>query len=326
MIKYYKKKGLAFITLVYWFLLMYIIAVLVWWFIALVRQNDQMYIFRVQQLRRDDPVYFHKMQEIEDLRARMATAYIGEGVTFLALTLLGAVFVYRATRREIRLSQQQQNFMMAITHELKTPIAVTRLNLETLQKYKLEEAQQQKLISNTLQEANRLNDLCNNILISSQLEAGAYLLNKEELDFSKLVQNCVNDFTTRYPQRHIEARIQPDIFVEGERLLLQMLVNNLVENALKYSPRDKPVKIQLQLRPHIAALHVTDEGEGIPDAEKKRVFEKFYRIGSENTRKTKGTGLGLYLCKKIVADHNGHISITDHLPNGSNFTVTLPVT
>ncbi|MFX9696122.1 histidine kinase dimerization/phospho-acceptor domain-containing protein, partial [Acinetobacter baumannii] len=82
---------------------------------------------------------------------------VGEGVTFLALIIIGAVFVFRATRRQLKLSQQQQNFMMAVTHELKTPIAITQLNLETLQKRKLEEDKQQKLISNTLQEARRLN-------------------------------------------------------------------------------------------------------------------------------------------------------------------------
>lgn len=312
--------------MVYWFLLLYIVAVLIWWYIALQRQNNQMYAFRVQQLKKDDPTYYNKMLEIEAQRKSKSTAYIGEGTTFLLLTMVGAVFVYQATRRQIRLSHQQQNFMMAVTHELKTPIAVTRLNLETLQKRKLEEAQQQKFIANTLQEVERLNDLCNNILISSQLEAGAYLLNKAELDFSELVKGCVHNFITRYPQRHIEGAVEAEIYVDGEQLLLQMLVNNLVENALKYSPKDKPVKVSLAGKQQHALLQVTDEGAGIPDEEKKRVFEKFYRIGSENTRKTKGTGLGLYLCKKIAGDHGGQISITDHLPNGSNFTVTLPAT
>ncbi|RFM25917.1 sensor histidine kinase [Deminuibacter soli] len=321
-----KKKDYATVTIVYWFLLLYIVAVLVWWFIALQRQNNQMYMFRVQELKKDDPAYFEKMVEIEAQRKSKTTAYVGEGATFLLLTLVGAVFVYQATRRQIRLSHQQQNFMMAVTHELKTPIAVTRLNLETLQKRKLEEAQQQKLISNTLQEANRLNDLCNNILISSQLEAGAYLLNKDELDLSKLVDDCVHNFAVRYPQRQIEGQVQPELYVEGETVLLQMLVNNLVENALKYSPKEGKVTVVLKQKHQHAVLCVMDEGAGIPDAEKKRVFEKFYRIGSENTRKTKGTGLGLYLSKKIVNDHNGQIAVTDHLPNGSNFTVTLPLT
>ncbi|MDQ2753820.1 MAG: two-component sensor histidine kinase, partial [Bacteroidota bacterium] len=162
------------ITIAYWFLLVYILVALVFWYFELQRQNQQMYQYRLEQLKKEDTGFRQQLLVIEDAKHRKTSQYIGEGATFLFLILLGAVFVYRATRKQLLLSQQQQNFMMAVTHEFKTPIAVTRLNLETLQKRKLEEAQQQKLISNTLQETARLNTLTNNILISSQLEAGAY--------------------------------------------------------------------------------------------------------------------------------------------------------
>src|SRR5580765_7492926 len=135
------------------------------------------------------------------------------------------------------MTQQQQNFMMAITHELKTPIAVAKLNLETLQKHKLEENKQQKLIQATLQEANRLNTLTNNILISSQLEGGGYELAKEELDFSLLAATCMLDFHNRFPGRKSETAIEEDTDIKGDALLLQILVNNLLENAVKYSPK-----------------------------------------------------------------------------------------
>ena len=324
--RYFKKKGLALINLLYWFLLVYIVAALVYWFILLETQNRQMFVYRVQQLKKDDPAYFSAVSKIMDDTRRKTSQYIGEGSTFLVLILIGAVFVYRAIRRQLRLSQQQQNFMMAVTHELKTPIAITSLNLETLQKRKLEETQQQKLIANTLQEVARLNTLCNNILISSQLEAGAYLLNKQAMDFSSLVAGSVKDFQTRYPQRLIQSAVAPGIYVEGEQLLLQMMVNNLVENALKYSPKDKTIQVALRSEHRHVYLSVKDEGEGIPDEEKKRIFDKFYRIGNENTRKAKGTGLGLYLCRKIAADHKGSIQVTNNEPNGSNFTVTLQST
>jgi signal transduction histidine kinase len=102
-----------------------------------------------------------------------------------------------------------------------------------------------------------------------------------------------------------------------------MLVNNLIENALKYAPKEGKVVICLKETNNKAILQVLDEGPGISDDEKKQVFEKFYRSGDEKVRNTKGTGLGLYLCKKIVQEHKGHISITDHEPKGSIFTVTL---
>lgn len=322
-VQYFRKKHLTFLTLVSWFLLFYIIAALVFWFISLETQNKQMYVYRVSELKKDDPGYYDKVLEFDKARRLKSIQYIGEGSTFLLLILVGAAFVYRATKRQIMLSHQQQNFMMAVTHELKTPIAVTRLNLETLLKRKLEDAQREKLLRNTLQEATRLNELCNNILISAQLEAGAYRLDSQELDMSALAQAVANDCIARYPQRSIVVNLQPEVFVEGEQLLLQLLVSNLLENALKYSPKDKPVQLGLAIEEKKIKLTVTDEGAGIPDEEKKKIFTKFYRIGSESTRSTKGTGLGLYLCKKIATDHKGSIAVRDNKPQGSIFTVTL---
>lgn len=312
---------LALITLVYWVLLVYIVAALVWWFISLTQQNDKMALLLINELKHDTPSYIQQSQDILEARQRKTTQYIGEGVTFLALILVGAVFVYRATRRQIKLSQQQQNFMMAVTHELKTPIAVTQLNLETLQKRKLEEAQQQKLISNTLQEADRLNTLCNNILLASQLDAGAYKITMNDVDLSGVMQKSVNDYVNRFPQRNIQADVQPGIQLVGEQLLLEMMVNNLLDNALKYSPKDRSISAGLHVHGSLISLFVKDQGPGIPDNEKKKVFEKFYRIGSETTRTAKGSGLGLYLCKRIAHDHKGTIKVIDNAGGGANFTV-----
>jgi K+-sensing histidine kinase KdpD len=212
--------------------------------------------------------------------------------------------------------------MMAVTHELKTPIAVTRLNLETLQKRKLEEQQQQKLLSNTLQEVNRLNSLCNNILLASQLDAGSYEVSKNEVDISALALKVVHDFGQRYPHRPIGRSIEKDLFVTGEELLLEMLLSNLVENALKYSSRESPVAIALACKRKHIYFSVIDEGPGIPEEEKNKIFEKFYRVGNEATRTAQGTGLGLYLCKKIAEDHNAEIKVHNNV-KGAVFTVTF---
>src|SRR5437763_1711049 len=136
MIQILRKQRLVFITLAYWFLLIYVVAALVWWFISLENQNQQMFAYKLEQLNKSDRSFQQNLTQINDERTRKTAQYIGEGVTFLLLIFLGAVFVYRATKKQIIVSQQQQNFMMAVTHELKTPIAVTRLNLETLQKHK----------------------------------------------------------------------------------------------------------------------------------------------------------------------------------------------
>ncbi|HVZ25675.1 MAG TPA: HAMP domain-containing sensor histidine kinase, partial [Sediminibacterium sp.] len=298
-------------------------AALAWWFIALQKQNNEITDAKLEAVAAKQPGDPARIAAIQEAHRRKTAQYIGEGVTFLALILVGAVFVFRATRRQLRLSQQQHNFMMAVTHELKTPIAVTQLNLETLQKRKLDEGKQQKLITNTLAEANRLNTLCNNILLASQLDAGVRGQEKTEINFSDLAAGCVDDCLAHFPQRSIVEEIADGIYLVGDPLQLQMLINNLLENAIKYSPADAAVKLCLSSNHQQIRLAVHDEGEGIPDPEKKRVFEKFYRSGNENTRRSKGTGLGLYLCKRIVKNHGGQITVSDNTPRGTIFTVTF---
>jgi len=318
---FFRSKKLAIVTVVYWFLLLYMIAALSWWFIALEKQNKEISTIRLQELKKDDPAYFAKAVQIGEAKNRKTSQYIGEGMTFLALVVLGAVFVFRTARKQIRFVQQQQNFMMAVTHELKTPIAVTRLNLETLQRRKLDEEKQQQLISNSLQETNRLNALCNNMLLAAQLESGVDFTTQPELNFTDLVEGCIDDFKNRFPNREIKEEIEEGVYLKGEDLLLQMLVNNLVENAMKYSLPASAITVKLAASDDEVLLTVTDEGSGIPDTERKKIFNKFYRIGNENTRSAKGTGLGLYLCAKIAERHNGSISVTHNQPQGSIFTV-----
>jgi two-component system, OmpR family, sensor histidine kinase CiaH len=324
-----KSKKLRSIFILYWFLLAYILAALIWWFIALTRQNQQMTKYEMEQLQPTDNNYQARLNKIKSLERRKTAQYLGEGVTFFLLIVAGAVFVFRAVRRELRISQQQQNFMIAITHELKTPISVAKLNLETMQKRKLDEQQQKRLIQTTLEETNRLNALCNNMLLSSQIEAGGYRLTNEETDISELIGNCVQDFITRYPHQKIEASIAPGIFINGDRLLLQMLANNLIDNAIKYGAKELPVAVLLSEvndAQHPAGkiiLQVKDQGKGIAAEERNKIFNKFYRVGNQATKAAKGTGLGLYLCKNIARQHNANISVTDNKPSGAIFTVTL---
>ena len=192
-----KAKRLRYIFIIYWFLLAYIIAALIWWFIALNNQNHQMAAYKELELTEGSSGYQQNLSQIKAAEKRKTTQYLGEGAIFFLLIIAGAVFVYRAVRRQLKQGQQQQNFMMAITHELKTPIAVAKLNLETLQKRKLDAVQQNRLIQNTLQEANRLNALCNNLLLSSQLEAGGYITTFEETDFSALVDECASEVSAK---------------------------------------------------------------------------------------------------------------------------------
>jgi signal transduction histidine kinase len=321
------RKKIRRATVIYWLMLIYIIAALAWWLISLQKQSNALADFKLDQLNAavdstaSPLLYQAQYKDIADFRKREAIKHLSEELFFFALIIFAAIFVFRTVRRQFRIQQQQQNFMMAVTHELKTPIAVARLNLETMQKYSLDPEKQKRLIHTTLEETSRLNFLTNNILIASQLEGGGYQFSKEELDLSDLLKDCVQDFRARFTERTFSEQIEPDADIKGDPLLLQILINNLLENAVKYSPREGVITASLKKNEAVVELEISDEGPGIPDEEKKKIFSKFYRIGSEATRKTKGTGLGLYLCSKIADDHNADISVTNHTPRGSTFVV-----
>ena len=278
---------------IYLFVLAYTILALVWWGVLLFLQSDQITHFERQNLDlRIDQVthpteYQQELQRIDKDERMRTFKFFGEGGTFLCIILLGAFFVYRAIRKHIKLTQQQQNFMMAVTHELKSPIAAVKLNLETIRKHKLDEEKQQKLVENTIKETNRLDQLCNNILLASQLETQRYRLFKEPLNFSALLESGIREVQGRIPTHTITAEISPDIWVEGDKFMLQMALSNLVENAAKYAPKQTLIKVRLYESGHVLKWQVADEGPGIPLEERERIFLKFYRIGNENTRKAK---------------------------------------
>ena len=137
------------------------------------------------------------------------------------------------------------------------------------------------------------------------------------------MERSADIYIARYPGR-ITTDIQTGCTINGDMLLLQMALHNLLENAIKYTPDGTPVEIYLLRGKRETTLRIVDNGAGIPDSEKKKVFSKFYRIGDEATRRTKGTGLGLYLTSKIVQQHKGRLSITDNVPHGAIFQITLP--
>lgn len=318
------RKKLRRVTIIFWILLAYIFAALYWWYYTLELQNHEMYALKtaaIEPLRNNPEEYNSRLFRIEDQHRRDTLKHQSEGITFFGLIVFGAAFIYRSVRRQFRLQEQQQNFIMAVTHELKTPIAVSRLNLETMQKHQLPDDKKDRLVKMTLQETLRLDTLINNILLSSQLESNAYKMEHVTVDLSALVTEVVNAFQARYPRRNVSLQIEDGVTVKGDAVLLNLLVSNLLENAHKYSPADKLISVLLQTDSKGPQLQVADEGEGIAEGERSNVFEKFYRIGNEQTRKSKGTGLGLWLCRKIAGDHGATIRIADQLPTGSIFIV-----
>jgi signal transduction histidine kinase len=298
------------------------VAALFWWYVALVKQNDQIANIKFGTFQSNDPAISQKVAEIQDFQLRKSKQYIGEGLTILFLFLVGAIYVYRSLIKQIRYSNQQQNFMMAVTHELKTPIAITQLNLETILKRNLDVDQQKKMLEISLLETQRLDNLCNNILLASQLDMGEYKAIAQEVNLSVIVENTIKNFKSRFAERNFQAFIDADIQLKGESVLLQLLLNNLIDNAIKYSNAGSTVTIHLHQDNTKIQMQVIDEGVGVPVSDKDKIFEKFYRVGAEYTRTTKGTGLGLYLCNRIAKFHHGTLEVSPNSPKGSIFTFT----
>lgn len=325
------KSKLVRTRITFWLLFLYVVAALIWWFISLEKQNNYVLNLKLYQTEEKLKLTGNQLSYAQENRLaieehkRNRVKYLGEGIVFLGLILIGAVILFRSIRKQLLMQMQQQNFMMAVTHELKTPIAITKLNLETLLKYQLDEAKQKKILRIAIDETSRLNFLTNNILVSSQLEGKRFSMTTEELNLSLLLRDKVAMFKIRYPDRTFNIEIDEDVDIKGDVLLLEILINNLLENAIKYSDKTSAIRAVLLNHTTNVVLKIIDEGEGIPDEEKKKVFAKFYRIGDEATRKKRGTGLGLYLCHQIAIDHHAHIWIEDNHPKGSIFIVKFPI-
>jgi len=321
--KLVKFNKLKLVSLIYWVFLTYMIAAFIWWYVSLEKQNNEIAAIKFQSIQITDPSLAAKTHAIQDFQLRKTKQFIGEGLTILVLFLLGAIYVYRSLMKQLRYADQQQNFMMAVTHELKTPIAISHLNIETLLKRDLDNVQQLKLLEATLKETKRLDHLSTNILLTAQLDMGQYEANKQLVNVSELLRQNIKSFQERYPSRICNTLIEDAMEIQGEPLLIQLLINNLIDNANKYAPVTEPIYIHLESHQNTIQLIVKDQGPGIAADNKNKVFEKFYRVGAETTRTTKGSGLGLYLCKKIAAFHNATIQLTTNTPTGSIFTVTF---
>jgi K+-sensing histidine kinase KdpD len=180
------------------------------------------------------------------------------------------------------------------------------------------------MLGDAINETERLNTLCNNILLSSQLESGGYKINMNEFNCTDMVDQAVEQFRKRYPERVFQWKPECECYVRGEEFLIGLVLNNLLENAIKYTPPSSPIMVSLAETDNDCIISVADLGAGIPDHEKTKVFEKFYRMEDESRRKTKGTGLGLYLSQRIVRDHHGKMLLVNNQPSGSVFNVILP--
>jgi two-component system phosphate regulon sensor histidine kinase PhoR len=237
---------------------------------------------------------------------------LGEGAVFVFILLLGFWAVHRSIAKELHVAEQQKNFLLSITHELKSPLAAIKLQLQTLHTRNLPEEKRKQLYVRALGDTDRV-------------ESGGLPLDKEKMNISQFLQQLVEGtYVRQLEEKQLSLILDSDIESSIDKMAFHSIVINLVDNAVKYGGGGViTVKLSL-LENNEIEFSVLDNGEGIPNSEKKKIFERFYRRGNENVRQTKGTGIGLYLVKLLVERHGGSIAVLDNEPSGAKFIVKLP--
>ncbi len=263
-------------------------------------------------------------KDLEEKYRRQEWMILGEAVVFIISLVIGVWLINRGYNKEIDSAQQRRNFLLSITHELKSPIASIQLVLETFRKRKLQAMHIDQLSQNALKETERLNDLVNDLLLAAKVET-AYQPHLESINISKLLKDLIGRLRNKYPKVQFDLyQPEEEILLQADKTGLTSVALNLLENAAKYNAENPKVSTVLQNSNGKIQIEFVDNGIGIPDKEKNRIFERFYRVGNEDTRKTKGTGLGLYIVDQIIQAHGGKISVRDNRPKGTIFTISLP--
>lgn len=291
--------------------------------------NEEIYRYRIEllhQVHANDAVAMREEIIFTKALEKKWAMILGEGAVFLSLLLFGIYKTRKAITHEFRLARQQKNFLLSVTHEFKSPLAAVKLNLQTLLRRDLDRSKHELLLTRALSETDRINLLVENALLAARFENHSYEIYNEQIDLSEFAGEAFADYQARQDGRHkLVKSIAEGIKIKGDRLAMHSIINNLLENAEKYSPEETTVKLSLQMTGNEALLSISDEGAGIPYEERSRVFQKFYRLGNEDTRRTKGTGLGLYIVSTLVHLHKGRIQIRDNTPAGTVIEIYFPV-
>ncbi|MHC4143340.1 MAG: sensor histidine kinase [Planctomycetota bacterium] len=247
----------------------------------------------------------------------------------LCVTLFGAYFLWRDVGRELRMSEMRSQFIASVSHELKTPLTAIRVFAETLRLGRPEDPQaKSEYLDTIVNESHRLTRLLNNVLDFSKIEKGKRTYHREPACLSEIIDAAAQ--ATQYPLKqqdfHLNVHVEEELpQVRVDRDAIGQAILNLLSNAMKYSGESRQIDLRVGNRAGHAVIEVSDRGLGIEPAQQKRIFEKFYRVPSEENQRIPGTGLGLALVFHIVKAHDGHVELRSAPGEGSTFSIHLPL-
>ncbi len=298
----------------------YMLLAIVWWTVLLLQQNDM--ILELSTELRQKAGILVGFDEAKS--ARQHRMIYSEGIVFGLALLCGMYLLYRSYRKELLIQTNKSNFLLSITHELKTPVTAIKLFLQTVSKKMKGDDSLHTINGQALAETDRLENIINKLLTANKLET-AYDYVKEVLDPNAIITQRIERFQWRKKDMTITYSAADKFQIYFDRSAFTSVVDNLIENAYKYSGEIKQLDIKQWAEQSFLYISFNDNGDGIPDRQKKEIFQKFYRLGDENTRDTKGTGLGLYIVKQFMGHHRAIIKVKDNLPSGSQFILQIKI-
>jgi two-component system sensor histidine kinase SenX3 len=254
------------------------------------------------------------------------------GVIFFGFIIAGVILNTIFLVREVRRNEQQDSFLNAVTHELKTPITSIRLYLETLQHRDVDEAQRREFYQIMLEDTQRLMGTVDQVLRAARVVQKNAVLNKTEVEIGPLVQDAVELARTRYhlpPEAmawELDGKLTERLSVAGDRDELSTALSNVLDNAVKYSQKDPRIRVEV-VTPDLqkVLIKVQDNGVGIPRGDLKRVFKRFYRVLTPGSTQVKGSGLGLFIVRAIARRHGGNAyAESEGAGKGTAVTIELP--
>ncbi|HMW95641.1 MAG TPA: HAMP domain-containing sensor histidine kinase [Flavobacteriales bacterium] len=300
---------------------LYVMLQLGWWSWSLVQRDREVRTLQEQLLAEGvaPGVPAHPPE-------RVLWMVVGEGGVFAILMLFALWVIMKVLRHEMELARQQRDFLLSASHELRTPIAGLKLHLQTLQRHDLPDEQREALTRHVRTEVDRLHGLTEKILLATKLDDPHMALAPAETDVAALLRAVKVAAEAGYARGHSLRMNAPERFVtRTDADALRSVTVNLLENACKYAPTGSTIDIELEnIGPHWE-LRVSDEGPGIPEADRTTVFRKFKRVGNEETRHAKGTGLGLYITHRLTRALGGHIGYRPRPGGGSIFAASFPL-